>query len=141
MNNITLTGRIVRDFDLKTSEKGLDFVHFTIAVPSEFKDEDGNKKTDFFDCVAWRDNAKNIAKFFTKGKPIGVSGTMNCRTYTGKDGNKRKEWEVTVRNFTFEAEGEKLADAPKQEKTVGGFRNLNIDDIQVKPIDAEDLPF
>lgn len=141
MNNITLTGRIVRDFELKTSDKGLDFVHFTIAVPSEFKDDEGNKKTDFFNCVAWRDNAKNISKFFGKGKPIGVSGTMNCRQYLGKDGNKKESWEVTVRNFTFEADGEKKESQEKAEKSVGGFKNLNIDDIQIKPIEDESLPF
>ena len=141
MNNITFTGRIVRDFDLKQNEKGIDFVNFTVAVASSLKDEQGNRSTNFFDCVAWREQAKNIAKFFSKGKPIGICGEMNCRKYTGRDGNNHEKWAVTVRNFTFEADGEKQENQEKPANSVGGFKNLNIEEIKVEPIPLDELPF
>lgn len=101
MNNISIVGRITKDIELSKTTSGIEFARFNVAVQSEFKTADGEKQVDFFPCVAWRENAKNIAKYFKKGYPIGVIGSMNSRSYQKDDGSTQRIWELNVKNFYF----------------------------------------
>ena len=80
MNNISIVGRVTKDVETQTTNSGIDYARFNVAVQSE-RMLDGERQADFFVCVAWRDTAKNIAKYFKKGYPIGIIGSMNSRSY------------------------------------------------------------
>ncbi|MEI7834717.1 MAG: single-stranded DNA-binding protein, partial [bacterium] len=83
MNNITVCGNITRDPELRYTQTGKPVTSFGVA------DNRSKDKTIFFDCSAFDDMAERIVKYFKKGKPIFVSGTLDQRTYTGKDGVER----------------------------------------------------
>ena len=101
MNNISIVGRITKDIELQTTSSGIEFTRFNVAVQSEFKTTDGERKADFFTCIAWRENAKNIVKYFKKGYPIVIMGSMNSRSYEKEDGSTQNIWELNVKNFSF----------------------------------------
>lgn len=101
MNNISIVGRITKDVEVSTTNSGIKYARFNVAVQSEFKTVDGERQADFFICVAWRETAENIAKFFKKGYPIGLMGSMNSRSYEKEDGSKQTVWELNVKNFSF----------------------------------------
>lgn len=90
MNNISISGRLTRDVDLSETVSGAVNARFSVAV------QDGKDKTDFFVCVAWDDKAKSIAKYFKKGSPIEVYGSMNSFTT-----DTRTNWAITVRGWNF----------------------------------------
>ena len=101
MNNISIVGRLTKDIELSTTPTGVRYTRFNVAVPSEFKSGDGERLTDFFVCIAWREIAETIAKYFKKGYPIGVMGSMNSRSYKKEDGVNQTIWELNVKNFSF----------------------------------------
>lgn len=101
MNNISISGRLCRNVDLSQTASGTYLAKFSVAVPSEIKDENGDRHTDFFTCIAWRDSAQNIAKYFKKGSPIEVYGSMNSRWYKSRSGNPQTVWELNVKGWCF----------------------------------------
>ena len=100
LNHITIMGRLVRDPELRKTGSGVSVASFTVAVDRDFA-KDGEKKTDFIDCVAWRQAGEFIAKYFTKGRMIVVDGHLEIREWTDKEGNKRRNAEVIVANAYF----------------------------------------
>lgn len=100
MNKIVLTGRLLHTPELKTTPSGVSVCRFSIAVDRKFK-VNGEKVTDFFDCVAWRSTGEFVAKYFDKGRKIGVMGEMQSRQYEAKDGTNRRVWEVSVDDVEF----------------------------------------
>ena len=100
-NKAILVGRITADPELKTTPKGVSVCSFTVACDRRFTDKDGNRDTDFIDVVAWRNAAEFASKFFTKGKAIGVDGSIQTRKYTDKNGNNRVAFEVVADNCFF----------------------------------------
>ena len=102
-NRIILMGRITKDIELKTTPSGLSVTSFSIAVDRP-GGKDKERATDFIDCVAWRQTADFIARFFSKGKLILVEGELQTRTYTDKNGNNRKAVEVIVDRASFTGE-------------------------------------
>lgn len=107
MNNISIVGRLTRDVELSTTASGISLARFTVAVNSDVKNANGEREVDFFSCVAWRNTAENIAKFFKKGSFIGVIGSMNSRTYETSKGEKKIIWELNVKGFSFAGEKQK----------------------------------
>ena len=102
LNHITLMGRLTRDPELRRTGTGVAVASFSIAVDRDFGGRDGGeKKTDFIDCVAWRQTGEFISKYFTKGRMIVVEGRLEMRDWTDKDGNKRRNAEVIVANAYF----------------------------------------
>lgn len=138
MNNISIVGRVTKDVETETTNSGIEYARFNVAVQSEFRTADGEKKADFFTCIAWRETAKNIAKYFKKGYPIGIVGSMNSRTYEKTDGTNQLIWELNVKTFSFvggsndEKEENKPATKSKKSKSQS----------ELTPIDPDDdLPF
>ena len=118
MNNITLTGRLTKDIELKTLNSGSKVASFCLA--SDRRQKDG-KVTDFIDCVAWGKTAEVLAQWVKKGNLIGVVGTLQTRQYDDSNGNKRKATEVVVDRVEFfggQQETKKEAPAPAPEPTV-----------------------
>mgnify|MGYP002511139231 CR=1 FL=1 len=102
LNHITLMGRLTRDPELRRTGSGVAVASFRVAVDRDYQPKDGGeRKTDFIDCVAWRQTGEFISKYFTKGRMIVVDGRLEMRDWTDKDGNKRTSAEVMVENAYF----------------------------------------
>ena len=100
LNVITVMGRLTRDPELRRTGNGIAVASFTVAVDRDFA-QDGKKETDFVDCVAWRQTGEFVSKYFKKGSMIAVKGRLQIRSWTDKDGNKRKTAEVVADNCYF----------------------------------------
>ncbi len=102
LNHIVIMGRLTRDPELRRTGTGIAVASFTVAVDRDFGGRDGGEKeTDFIDCVAWRQTGEFVSKYFTKGSMIVVSGRLQIRSWTDKDGNKRRTAEVVADNCYF----------------------------------------
>lgn len=100
-NKIILIGRTTADPEMRSTTSGTAVTKFTLAVARSFKGKDGEKKTDFLNCVAWRGLAETVANHVKKGYLLAVEGRMETHSYEDKDGNKRKEYEVICENVRF----------------------------------------
>lgn len=107
LNHITVMGRICNDIELRRTGSGVAVASFTIACDRDFSK--GEKETDFIECVAWRQTGEFIQKHFAKGRMIVVSGRLQIRPWTDKDGNKRKTAEIVVESAYF---GDSKTSAP-----------------------------
>ena len=102
LNHITIMGRLTRDPELRRTGSGIAVASFTVAVDRDFGGRDGGEReTDFIDCVAWRQTGEFVSKYFTKGSMIVVSGRLQIRSWTDKEGNKRRTAEVVADNCYF----------------------------------------
>ena len=102
LNHIIIMGRLTRDPELRRTGSGVAVASFTLAVDRDFgKNDNGERETDFIDCVAWRQTGEFVSKYFTKGRMAVVSGRLQIRGWTDKDGNKRRSAEVVADNVYF----------------------------------------
>ena len=101
LNRISLMGRIVRDCPLHHTQSGIPVTNFTLAVERDYKDANGDKITDFVDCVAWRQTASLLGQYGSKGRLIVTDGRLQLRDWTNRDGNKRRSAEVLIENIHF----------------------------------------
>ena len=102
LNHITIMGRLTRDPELRRTGSGVAVASFSLAVDRDFGGRDGGEReTDFIDCVAWRHTGEFVSKYFTKGRMAVVSGRLQIRSWTDKDGNKRRTAEVVADNVYF----------------------------------------
>lgn len=101
LNHIVLMGRLTRDPELRRTGSGTAVASFTIAVDRDFAPQGQDKETDFIDCVAWRNTAEFVSKYFSKGRMAVVSGRLQIRGWTDKDGNKRRTAEIVADSVYF----------------------------------------
>lgn len=102
LNHIVVMGRLTRDPELRRTGSGIAVTSFTVAVDRDFgKNESGEKETDFIDCVAWRQTGEFVSKYFAKGRMAVVSGRLQIRNWTDKEGNKRRTAEIVADNVYF----------------------------------------
>lgn len=101
MNKIVITGRLTRDPELKTTNAGTNVCNFSVAVDRTYKDKDGNRPTDFFECSVFGATADFVTKYFKKGSYIAVAGAMEAHKYTDKDGNNRTGWSLKANDVQF----------------------------------------
>ena len=127
LNHITIMGRLVRDPELRRTGSGIAVASFTVAVDRDFGGRDGGEKeTDFIDCVAWRQTGEFVSKYFTKGRMIVVSGRLQIRSWTDKDGNKRRTAEVVADNCYFgDSKRDNEGGNAYGGNTYGGYGNNN----------------
>ncbi|MEG1870132.1 MAG: single-stranded DNA-binding protein [Oscillospiraceae bacterium] len=112
-NKVILIGRLTADPELKQTPNGAFVTSFAVAADRSFTPKNGERQTDFIDCVAWQNTAEFIAKYFAKGKVIGIDGSLQTRNYEDKSGNKRKAVEVLVSNAFFtESKGSSGGETP-----------------------------
>jgi len=100
LNKIVIMGRIGREIEKKTTQSGVSVANFVVAVDRDFKNGD-EKVTDWIECVAWRNTADFISKYFGNGRMIVVEGQLQSRKWQDKDGNNRVSWEVQAQNVYF----------------------------------------
>jgi single-strand DNA-binding protein len=143
MNFVGLLGRTIRDVELKYTQSGSAVASFSLAVDRGFKDKDGNKQTDFIDCVAWKGTAENLSKFVKKGDMIAVTGSIQTRTWEDKEGHKRKTTEILVDRFYFT--GSKKSDNAPVASSPSYSSFASPPDSDFEPIsddmDESELPF
>ena len=118
LNHIVIMGRLTRDPELRRTGSGIAVASFSVAVDRDFGGRDGGEReTDFIDCVAWRQTGEFVSKYFTKGSMIVVSGRLQIRSWTDKDGNKRRTAEVVADNVNF---GDSKRSSESGNNTYGG---------------------
>lgn len=123
MNNITLTGRMVKDPELKYTTNNTAVLTFTLAV-SRNKEE-----TDWIPCVAWKAGAELIAKYVKKGDKLGITGRLQSRSWETKDGEKRSTLEVITNEVEFlNQKRTEEKPAPKPAPEPGYYDGLDDDD-------------
>lgn len=101
LNHIVIMGRMTRDPELRRTGSGVAVAGFTVAVDRDRAADGQEKETDFIDCVAWRGTGEFVSKYFAKGSMIVVSGRLQIRSWTDKEGNKRRSAEVVADNVYF----------------------------------------
>lgn len=101
LNLVALMGRLAVEPELKTTQSGISVTSFAIAVDRKYQPQGEERKADFIDIVAWRNQAEFICKYFKKGSMIGIEGEIQTRTFEDKNGNKRKAVEIVVDHVTF----------------------------------------
>ena len=114
LNQIVLMGRLTRDPELRRTGSGVAVASFTLAVDRDFAAQGAEKETDFVDIVAWRNTAEFVSRFFTKGRMAVVTGRLQIRNWTDKEGNKRRSAEDVADNVYFD-------DSKRDGAAPGGF--------------------
>lgn len=139
-NHTGLQGRLTADPELRHTPSGVAITSFRLASDTGRKTKDGQKITNFIDCVAWRAQAEFVSKYLSKGRLVLVEGEITSRNYDDKDGNHRKATEITVDSVHFcdskkdgQSSGGDFADAGGYPDSSGDF--TEVDD------DGGDLPF
>ncbi|GEM04501.1 single-stranded DNA-binding protein 2 [Halolactibacillus miurensis] len=136
LNRVVLVGRLVKDPDLRYTQSGKAVANFTIAVNEPFTNQNGERKVDFFDCVIWNKPAENLANYMSKGKLIGVDGSLRTRKYDNKEGKSVKVTEVLAGSVQF-------LESNKNNKQEAVDYPRTAPQTQSEPIDIsdDDLPF
>ena len=125
LNKVFLMGNLTADPELKQTSNGISACSFTVAVSRKYKSSDGTTPTDFINVRAWRQQAEFVSKYFKKGKPIFVMGSLNISNYTDQNGQKRTWTEVVAEEIQFvESKG-------ASQNT--GFSQPSVDDIPEPP--------
>ena len=106
LNRAIIMGRLTRDPELRQTASNVPVTSFTLAVDRSFTKQGEERQTDFVDIVAWRQTAEFVSKWFVKGQLAAVDGRIQVRTYTDKEGNNRKAFEIVADSVHF-AEGRK----------------------------------
>lgn len=103
-NKVIMMGRIVNDLELRSTPSGASVLSFRIAVDRRFQTKGEDKKSDFFNVVAWRNEAEFISRYFAKGRMILIEGELQNRSYQDKNGNTAYITEIIVDRSTFTGE-------------------------------------
>ena len=136
LNHITIMGRLTKDVELRRTSTGTAVASFTLAVERDYG-QDGQKETDFIDCVAWGKTGEFAQKWFSKGKMAAVSGRLQIRSWTDKNENKRKSAEVNVELMYF---ADTKNDAGSRYESARNTGEVDLDYPAIYGDDAE-LPF
>jgi single-strand DNA-binding protein len=104
LNRVILMGRITQDLEVRQTPNGVSTLTFNVAVERNFKDQNGQYQADFITCVAWRQQAEFIGRYFGKGRMIALEGNLRTRTYEDKNGSRHYVTEVYVDSVSFTGE-------------------------------------
>ncbi len=142
MNKAILVGRLTKDPELRTTGSGVSVCSFTIAVSRRFKNAEGGYDADFINCVAWRQQAEFVAKYFTKGRMIGLCGSIQTRNYD-KDGQRVYITEVVADEISFVESKGQSDSIPQSTQTASGSNTASFgaDDGFIPMPADDDLPF
>ncbi|WP_277630378.1 single-stranded DNA-binding protein [Atopococcus tabaci] len=137
INNVVLTGRLTKEVDLKYTQTGTAVGTFNLAVERPFKNQQGERETDFILCQIWRKQAENLANLTRKGSLIGVQGRVQTRSYENQQGQRVYVTEIVVDNFTLLESKEVTEQRPRGNGQTQGASSYG----QPIDIDDSDLPF
>jgi single-strand DNA-binding protein len=137
MNRIIISGNLTHDVSLKTTNSGTNYCTFNIAVQRKFKDNDGNKVTDFFTVTAWKERAEIICKYLAKDKKCLIVGELQTEKYTAKDGGERTAYKIICEEIEFLSPNEKNENSSQGGKSSNGQGGVN----KQNEVEDDDLPF
>jgi single-strand DNA-binding protein len=152
-NRTIIIGRLTADPELRQTQSGVSVSSFSVAVNRTFAPRGGERQTDFFDVVAWRQTAEFITRYFTKGSAILVEGTMESRSFVDKNGNNGRVWELIASNAHFveskaaaashQGRGDSLPPEPPASASapLPAYSSGAVDDFTEVDDDDGDLPF
>lgn len=153
LNVAVLMGRLVADPELRHTPNGVSVTSFTLAVDRSYVKSGADRQTDFIDIVAWRNTAEFVCKYFHKGQLTAVQGSIQTRTYTDKEGNKRKAFEIVADNVHFaepkrdnsgsgsyQPKANSTYSEQQTEQPAPAYTNGDTGDFEEIPTD-DDLPF
>ena len=140
INNVVLMGRLVATPELRNTQTGVAVTSFTIAVERSFARAGEQRQADFIDCVAWRNSAEFISRYFQKGSMIAITGSIQTRTYDDKNGNKRKDVKnpnkslrnvdvdkiVLIKGLKYDADDKEWGDTDIYDPTGGKIYSVDI---------------
>lgn len=155
INNVVLVGRLTRAVDLRYTSNGTAYASFTLATDRDFKNQNGEKETDFINCVMWRKPAENLANYTKKGSLIGIEGRIQTRNYDNQQGQRVYVTEVLAERFHFlesakkddndvlRNEGTNTLGFNKNQNSSGNFANSDpfTSGGDVFNVNDDDLPF
>ena len=154
MNVVCLVGRLTADPELRQTPNGTNVCSFSVAVNRAYSGANGESQTDFINCVAWRQTAEFISRYFRKGQNIGLNGSIQTRTYQDKDtGKNRTAFDVVINNAYFvESKGtsqntgfgggfNNYQETAKPAGIASSFSTGELDDFSSIASDDGDLPF
>ena len=141
MNKAILVGRLTKDPELKTTASGVNVCSFTIAVNRRFKNSEGGYDADFINCVAWRQQAEFISKYFSKGRMVGICGSIQTRNYDREDGQRVYVTEVVVDEVSFVDSKSQADSTPANTNTNASASSFGADDGFIPMPADDDLPF
>ena len=134
LNNVIMVGRTTKQLEPKRTNNGTAVTTFSLAVEHDFKNANGEKETDFFECCAWKGTAEYLCQYSKKGGMIAIDGRLQTRTWQDKDGNNRKSVEIVVDRAYTMPDGKKDGNEPNIPAPVMQFS-------EIKEDDSETLPF
>ncbi|VEU80217.1 single-stranded DNA-binding protein [Haploplasma axanthum] len=137
INNVVLVGRLTKDPELKVTQSNTPFVNFTVAVNRTFTDQTGERQADFINCIVWRKQAENLARYMRQGSLVGIQGRIQTRTFEGEQGT-RYITEVVCDSIQFlETKGSQSDNNTNNNNDV----NDEYYETSKKLVAEEDLPF
>ncbi len=138
INNVVLVGRMTKDAELRYTASQVAVATFTLAVNRRFKEQNGERETDFINCVIWRQSAENLANWAKKGTLIGITGRIQTRNYENQQGQRVYVTEVVAESFqVLESRNQQSGQGnSSQNDNSQSFSNSNPMDIS-----DDDLPF
>ena len=141
MNKAILVGRLTKDPELKTTGSGVSVCSFTIAVNRRFRNAEGNYDADFINCVAWRQQAEFLSKYFSKGRMVGICGSIQTRNYE-RDGQRVYVTEVVADEVSFvDSKGSADVAPSSMPQTGSNTTSFGADDGFIPMPADDDLPF
>ena len=136
INKVILIGRLTKDPELKSTSGGTNFCKFTLASNKDFGSGENRKETvGFYDCIVWGKSAEAAAKYFQKGKRIGVDGSLSFSSWQNQEGKKQSKVEINVDRFQFldSNDGAKKTNEPMSEEETFGK--------EYPPMSDDEIPF
>ena len=134
LNTAIIMGRLVADPELRRTDSDISVTSFTLAVDRSYAKSATDRQTDFIDIVAWRNTADFVCKYFRKGQLVAVQGSIQTRTYTDKEGHKRKDFKVFASNVHF-------AEPKRDKKTDEPHKAPDVESDEFEEVPSGDLPF
>ena len=137
MNKVFLIGNLTRDPELSNTASGVSLCRFSIAVSRPYTQGDGEKKTDFFNCTAWRGLEENVAKYCKKGNKVAIEGSVQIRTYEDNNGQQRTAVDVICSNVEFLSQKSTAAGDTTEQNRGTGKKIAQLEAFE----DDDDCPF
>ncbi len=144
INMVALMGRLTYEPELRKTPSDVSVLRFQVACDRSYQRAGAERQADFIDCVAWRQTAEFISRYFHKGSMIAVEGTIQTSNYTDKNGNNRKQTEVLANNVSFcgsKSESGNVASTGGYNEPAPSYANADNSDFEEIVDDDDDLPF
>lgn len=144
INMVALMGRLTYEPELRKTPSDVSVLRFQVACDRSYQRAGAERQADFIDCVAWRQTAEFISRYFHKGSMIAVEGTIQTSNYTDKNSNNRKQTEVLANNVSFcgsKSESGNAAPTGGYNEPAPSYANADNSDFEEIVDDDDDLPF